>query len=70
MDNEEISYMQSQQSSAYNHDSYNKYAREVCAVMQISPALHPPLRRQLSINRPSPQGKKERKGGSFSDTQS
>ena len=51
MDSEEITDMQSQQSSAHNHDRYNKLAHGGRAITGTSPALiH---HQQLSRNGPS-----------------
>jgi len=54
MDNEEISFMQSQQSSAHNHSCYNKSAHEDRAVIQILPAPHPRPCQPFSTNGRSP----------------
>ena len=59
MNNDEISWMQSQQSSAHNHNCYNKTVHEGRAVTGTSSALID--HQQLSINGPSSPIKKERK---------
>jgi len=57
MDNEKIPCMQSQHSSAHNHDRYNKHAREDHAV--ISLATHPPPCQQFSTYKPSSLTRRE-----------